>query len=213
MSTSSRVESIFFAALGKKTTAERADYLAHACGGDAELRRRVERLLEAHPQAADFMARPAVDRPGGDTLDVVPHPPRPAPTTSSDVTTDLRRIAERSIITEFTPAERGDNGRSPAPNTVDLGMPVDPHATADIKAPPIADSGVTGDFGAGSPGDFGATGDFTPPTSTGSAIPDRIVANTDEIPGDAGDIDLNRTASLSATDPDRTGSAIWPNGF
>ncbi len=81
MSTPSRVESIFFAALSKKTTAERADYLDHACGGDAELRRRVERLLEAHPQAADFMARPAVERPGGDALDREPHPPgsRPDP--------------------------------------------------------------------------------------------------------------------------------------
>jgi RNA polymerase sigma-70 factor, ECF subfamily len=81
MSTPLRVESIFFAALGKKTTAERADYLDRACGGDAELRRRVERLLMAYPQAADFMARPAVERPGGDALDREPHPPglRPDP--------------------------------------------------------------------------------------------------------------------------------------
>jgi ECF sigma factor len=81
MNTPSPVESIFFAALGKKTTAERADYLDHACGGDAELRRRVERLLMAYPQAADFMARPAVERPGGDALDREPHPPglRPDP--------------------------------------------------------------------------------------------------------------------------------------
>ena len=196
MSSPSRVESIFFAALEKKTAAERADYLDQACGGDAELRRRVERLLEAHPQAVDFMARPAVERPGGDALDREPHPPglRPdpdrmiadqwsrrrsngqqedipgqgsppglTPTTSSDVTTDLPRIAECSIITEVTPTERGDNGRSPAPNDVDLGTPVDPQATADMKAPPIADSGVTGDFVAESPSDFGATGDFTPP--------------------------------------------------
>jgi hypothetical protein len=34
MSTPSRVESIFFAALGKKTTAERADHLDHACDGE-----------------------------------------------------------------------------------------------------------------------------------------------------------------------------------
>ena len=139
-------------------------------------------------------------------------PPGPAPTTSSDVTTDLPRIAERSIITEVTPTERGDNGRSPAPNDVDLGTPVDPQATTDMKAPPIADSGVTGDFDAESPCDFGVTGDFTPRTSIGSVIPDRIVANTDEIPGDEGDIDPNRTASLSATDPDRTASVIRPPG-
>ena len=39
MHTPSQVEAIFFAALGNKTTAERADYLDYACCGDAELRR------------------------------------------------------------------------------------------------------------------------------------------------------------------------------
>ena len=38
MSTPSQVEEIFFAALDKKTAAERADYLARACGDDADLR-------------------------------------------------------------------------------------------------------------------------------------------------------------------------------
>ena len=69
MSTPSQVEAIFFAAL-EKQTAERAAYLDHACGDDPELRRRVERLLEAHPQAADFLARPAaVGRLGVDPHD------------------------------------------------------------------------------------------------------------------------------------------------
>jgi eukaryotic-like serine/threonine-protein kinase len=63
MSTPAQVESIFFAALGKSEAAERAGYLDRACGADSELRRRVERLLEAHPQAANFLARPAVERP------------------------------------------------------------------------------------------------------------------------------------------------------
>ncbi len=62
MSNPSQVEAIFFGALDKKTAAERADYLARACGGDAELRLRVERLLAVHPQAAGFLARPAVKR-------------------------------------------------------------------------------------------------------------------------------------------------------
>jgi eukaryotic-like serine/threonine-protein kinase len=53
MNNSSHIESIFFTALDKRTTAERADYLDHACGGDDALRRRVERLLEAHPQAVE----------------------------------------------------------------------------------------------------------------------------------------------------------------
>jgi serine/threonine protein kinase len=59
---SSRAESIFFTALEKNTAAERADYLDEACGGDAALRHKVERLLDALPQAMDFLAQPAVDR-------------------------------------------------------------------------------------------------------------------------------------------------------
>jgi len=58
----SQVESIFFAALEKKAGAERADYLDEACGADTALRLRVEKLLESHPQALDFLAQPAVDR-------------------------------------------------------------------------------------------------------------------------------------------------------
>ena len=62
MASSSQVESIFFAALEKKTATERAAYLDEACGADAALRLRVEQLLEAHSLAADFLAEPAVDR-------------------------------------------------------------------------------------------------------------------------------------------------------
>jgi eukaryotic-like serine/threonine-protein kinase len=64
----SQVEAIFFAALGEKTPAERAVYLDRACGDDVALRRRVERLLAAHPLAVDFLGRPAVDRNG-----IAPH--------------------------------------------------------------------------------------------------------------------------------------------
>jgi serine/threonine protein kinase len=62
MNNPAQVESIFFAALEKKSGAERAEYLDQACGGDAALRERVERLLESHPHAKDFLSRPAVDR-------------------------------------------------------------------------------------------------------------------------------------------------------
>jgi hypothetical protein len=58
MATSSSAESIFFAALGKASPAERAAYLDEACRGDAELRRRVERLLEAHPQVSSLLKQP-----------------------------------------------------------------------------------------------------------------------------------------------------------
>src|SRR6266403_2250756 len=37
---------------------ERSAYLEHACGADAELRQRVERLLKAHDHAGDFLEHP-----------------------------------------------------------------------------------------------------------------------------------------------------------
>jgi serine/threonine protein kinase/tetratricopeptide (TPR) repeat protein len=57
----SAVESIFFAALDKSTPDERAAYLDRACGSDPELRRRVERLLKAHPHVGEFLQAPAPD--------------------------------------------------------------------------------------------------------------------------------------------------------
>ena len=62
MASSSQVESIFFDALEKKAGDERSAYLDRACGGDSALRLRVEKLLESHPLAMDFLAQPAVDR-------------------------------------------------------------------------------------------------------------------------------------------------------
>jgi hypothetical protein len=68
MATSSPAESIFFAALGKTSPGERAAYLDEACRGDADLRRRVERLLEAHPQVGSFLEQPL----GGNVADEAP---------------------------------------------------------------------------------------------------------------------------------------------
>ena len=50
-------ESIFAAALGKATGAERRAFLDEACGRDEALRRRVERLLEADDQTAGILER------------------------------------------------------------------------------------------------------------------------------------------------------------
>jgi serine/threonine protein kinase len=50
---------IFLEALDKEDPAERAAYLERACGANAELRRRVERLLEALDSAGSFMEAPA----------------------------------------------------------------------------------------------------------------------------------------------------------
>src|SRR6516225_4845905 len=54
-------EDIFCDALELASSAERAAYLDRACGDDADLRRRVQRLLEAHAAADSFLAAgPAV---------------------------------------------------------------------------------------------------------------------------------------------------------
>ena len=62
MANSSELESIFFAALEKQEGAERAACLDATCGGDDALRLQVQRLLDAHPRAKDFLGQPAVDR-------------------------------------------------------------------------------------------------------------------------------------------------------
>jgi WD40 repeat protein/tRNA A-37 threonylcarbamoyl transferase component Bud32 len=57
----SPAEAIFFAALAKADPAERTAYLDAACGGDAELRRCVDRLLAAHPKVGRFLEQPAAE--------------------------------------------------------------------------------------------------------------------------------------------------------
>ena len=49
------VESILCAAVGLTTPEERKAYLQSACGGNEELRERVEKLLEAHFRAGNFL--------------------------------------------------------------------------------------------------------------------------------------------------------------
>src|SRR5262249_6320752 len=63
-------ESIFLEALGKVDPSARAQFLDQACAGDAARRERIEKLLAAHPEAADFLEQPAV--PPGKTVAVSP---------------------------------------------------------------------------------------------------------------------------------------------
>jgi serine/threonine protein kinase/tetratricopeptide (TPR) repeat protein len=66
---------IFEAALDRSDPAERASYLDEACGGDAEMRRRVEELLRAHALSGSFLDRPAMSE--GEATE---SGPGPAPT-------------------------------------------------------------------------------------------------------------------------------------
>src|SRR5262249_28524692 len=53
-------DSIFAAALSKRTATERAAFLDEACGSNASLRQELESLVQAHDQAGDFLAEPLV---------------------------------------------------------------------------------------------------------------------------------------------------------
>jgi serine/threonine protein kinase len=61
MSQLASVEAIFFAALEKTDIRERIAYLDEACAGDPELRRCVERMLNAQPNVGSFLEKPAAD--------------------------------------------------------------------------------------------------------------------------------------------------------
>ena len=54
MNATSKEMGIFTEAL-RLSTAERADYLDHACEGDEVLRRKIEALLEVHERVGDFL--------------------------------------------------------------------------------------------------------------------------------------------------------------
>jgi hypothetical protein len=60
------LEALFFAALEIESAAERSAYLDSACGNDTELRRQVERLLNAHPRVGDFLKKPVVEQLAAD---------------------------------------------------------------------------------------------------------------------------------------------------
>ena len=53
------VDDIYLAALERESGEARTSYLDEACGGNPELRRRVERLLQAHADIGSFLEAPA----------------------------------------------------------------------------------------------------------------------------------------------------------
>jgi tetratricopeptide (TPR) repeat protein len=57
------IDQIFWSALQLESDAERQAYIERACGGDAEQRRLVEKLLRAQPKAAGFLEQPLAPAP------------------------------------------------------------------------------------------------------------------------------------------------------
>jgi serine/threonine protein kinase len=70
----SKIERVFYAALEKSSSAERAAYLDESCADDAELRGRVQCLLDAQPKVGRFLEHdgssvdPTVGQPIGECL-------------------------------------------------------------------------------------------------------------------------------------------------
>src|SRR5262245_4545173 len=58
------VDQIFSDALRQPAGTGRVAYLDLACGGDVDLRQRVDRLLRAYDDAASFLESPAIKPPG-----------------------------------------------------------------------------------------------------------------------------------------------------
>src|SRR5690349_4069311 len=63
-------DTIFSGAIAIASGEERAAFIARACGADEELRRRVERLVDAHFQAGSFLGSP----PASPTASMAPAP-------------------------------------------------------------------------------------------------------------------------------------------
>jgi len=58
-----RVKDVFLTATEQPNPTAQAEYLGQACGGDVELRERVEALLRSHDVSDSFLENPAIDAP------------------------------------------------------------------------------------------------------------------------------------------------------
>jgi serine/threonine protein kinase/Tol biopolymer transport system component len=77
------IESVFLAALEKRTPEERTVYLDEACASDAALRKGVEHLLKAHAEAGSFLEKPVEARAATQAYTPLPSPGHEDP--ASDV--------------------------------------------------------------------------------------------------------------------------------
>src|SRR5262245_28126102 len=83
MSEMTPAEAVYFAAAALPA-ADRAAYLARACGGNDDLRRLVERMLAARPEVGDFLESPALLPAAGVTGAFAPGKPPAAVSADRD---------------------------------------------------------------------------------------------------------------------------------
>jgi len=108
-------ESIFLEALQKPTPADRVAYLARACAGNGELRRDIERLLQAHERAGNFLGQ----NPGLATID---HPASEGPGTVFGPYKLLEQIGEGGFGVVFMSEQQRPLRRKVALKVLKPGM-------------------------------------------------------------------------------------------
>jgi serine/threonine protein kinase/Leucine-rich repeat (LRR) protein len=102
-------ETIFATALAKADPAERAAFLAGACGDDTARRQRLEGLLMAHARAADFLERPPAAAPDPDHGATQALTGAPAPGVAAGQTTSGDNgAADDEPLTFLAPPTRPD---------------------------------------------------------------------------------------------------------
>jgi serine/threonine protein kinase/tetratricopeptide (TPR) repeat protein len=89
-----KLEQLFHGVLDLASEEERAEYLARACGSDAGLRQRVEKLLQAHQTAGGFLSPDTPPVHGGLPMSELDLPPSEKPGDQIGRYTLLERIGE-----------------------------------------------------------------------------------------------------------------------
>jgi uncharacterized protein (TIGR03067 family) len=109
--TPSRVQDVFLAAADLLDAAARAAFLDRACGGDADLRARVEALLKAHGQPDSLLDVPIHPPGGAETRTAEPTPGEPADGTATRTYGSGERTSDDDLAV-LTPSDRpGSLGR------------------------------------------------------------------------------------------------------
>ena len=118
----SREEELFAAALALPM-AERQHYLEQACGGDAELLRRVQALLRVHEEVGNFLETPAVvDLPDVARAGEPKPPPEAAAGTMIGRYKLLQKIGEGGCGVVYMAEHREPVRRRVALKVIRLGM-------------------------------------------------------------------------------------------
>src|SRR5262245_11259931 len=112
-----QVDEVFDEALRRAAGPDRARYLDEACGGDVELRRRVDRLLRAVSEAGSFLETPAQD-----PSPTVDQPPVESPGTVIGPYKLLQQIGEGGMGAVFMAEQTKPVQRKVALKVINPGM-------------------------------------------------------------------------------------------